>query len=600
MMRTDVRSPTGPCSTDHRCTNVVGLRILLWQLPVPSDPLDLQLLGGWSELQKRVAVVWLLCPASFAVLSGDRKGYPHGPIVLSATDLRQHRWGVLLRHKVRALVGPPVPELLLVAPPVHLQRRGGPQRELVRHPGLEVWRRLQHLPQDAVEPHGRDRHHSSGARAVAELEHHQLLAAHAQLLHNARGQTRVVDARAADLPGNKVPEAVHLHEVVRELLVRGDHRVLAGVGPLVELVLRLEALRDLGPSVRESGRPPIPRLQDLDPLVNRLRGIILEVDDAPECRGDLRPVILVVGLLYIYALPVLLHLGGYQRQKLHASKGEDPAVVVILRRGVAGQSGEAGADERYDELAASKAVLHGLRELIGHPLTDGQQGGLSDHLAKRSHLLPGRLSRKLEQVLLLVEKYVEVGPWQLHLPTHDKGPLHRADPGGLPLGRLLWARMEASEVVTQQPDITRLAVKEVHIRQGIQFGKADLNFVRGTKDKDDQRPLGGSTPAAGKSLHHEQAVSQAPRPRPKAPLAWRKGTVVGQLFVVAIPQFLFLLVGEKSWRLGWPRLWRCWTRTFRDVICQDQLLRHPLVVIQTHERLRLCGPPHGLVLRCEL
>mmetsp|Transcript_22119 Transcript_22119/g.61195 ORF Transcript_22119/g.61195 Transcript_22119/m.61195 type:complete len:233 (-) Transcript_22119:2324-3022(-) len=194
-----------------------------------------------------------------------------------------------LRHEDRALIRPPVPLLLLERPPLHpqvqwpalLNRPGC----VVTEPSLQVQRRLEELPQDVVQIFGGAHHYTCRARAVAQLQHHEILPGETKLCSDSLCQICLVPALKACLPGHDVRIAIALRQVMCELLVRGHDLTHGKIRVfLVRPVILQVTPAQVRSVTREFRGPPLPSLQNLHALEHRPCCVVLDVQDAPETR----------------------------------------------------------------------------------------------------------------------------------------------------------------------------------------------------------------------------------------------------------------------------------------------------------------------------
>mmetsp|Transcript_26574 Transcript_26574/g.76279 ORF Transcript_26574/g.76279 Transcript_26574/m.76279 type:complete len:352 (-) Transcript_26574:1110-2165(-) len=224
---------------DHAVAEARGVHVGLRQLPIAAQPVDLQLVprgqprvvaGGARSSRASGACRLRGLLARRLLLSGllllpQRKGHSHGPVVLFALMDARRGGAELLSHGKRALVGPPMPNLLLIAAVLDLQGSQWASCHVPLEPFFRVGRQVQDLLKHLVQRDHWHRQHARPARAVAELQHDRVLHAQAQLLGDAAGQALVVDAGEPGLLRQQETVARALDDVVGQLLVGGDHGV---------------------------------------------------------------------------------------------------------------------------------------------------------------------------------------------------------------------------------------------------------------------------------------------------------------------------------------------------------------------------------------
>mmetsp|Transcript_78026 Transcript_78026/g.246477 ORF Transcript_78026/g.246477 Transcript_78026/m.246477 type:complete len:208 (-) Transcript_78026:33-656(-) len=153
---------------------------------------------------------------------------------------------------------------------------------MLLEPTLQICRGLQQILEYVVQlADGRD-DDAGGACPIAKLQHDLVVLREAQGLLNLLCEVRPVLSREAGLAGHEVA-VFRLHrDVVRQLLVCGDHVLHVQVCAPLQLVPGLVADLDVGTVVRELRGLPIPRLQHLHAFKHWPGRVVLDVENAPE------------------------------------------------------------------------------------------------------------------------------------------------------------------------------------------------------------------------------------------------------------------------------------------------------------------------------
>mmetsp|Transcript_31833 Transcript_31833/g.86272 ORF Transcript_31833/g.86272 Transcript_31833/m.86272 type:complete len:251 (-) Transcript_31833:375-1127(-) len=206
----------GACGADDALAEVLGLHVGFGQLPVATEPLDLQVLGVQAVTGISLCLLRLL-PAPL-----QRKGNAHCAVESEIIFPGRDRGAPAFHNEAGVLVCPPMP-LLLVKGALYAQLEGRSvlqSLEPLRQPRLQGFWRTQDLFQNIIELIYGHHDNPSGARPVAELEHHVIALADAQSGGDLLLEVPRVATREASLQGHQVLVARELHEVMGELLVR--------------------------------------------------------------------------------------------------------------------------------------------------------------------------------------------------------------------------------------------------------------------------------------------------------------------------------------------------------------------------------------------
>mmetsp|Transcript_100712 Transcript_100712/g.307856 ORF Transcript_100712/g.307856 Transcript_100712/m.307856 type:complete len:314 (-) Transcript_100712:884-1825(-) len=256
-----------------------------------------------------------------------------------------------------------MPRLLLETTVRH---RLVPVPRLLRQPSRQVAGRAQELLEHAVKVCDRCRHDTRATRSVRELQDAHTIVGQPEGLLDGRRQCWRIHLREDLLHGAEVRVAAVDDGVVRQLLVLRQHRTLERV---LQLLLLLEGLLDGSAVARELRGPAVARLQDLDAVLRRRRGVVFQVEDAPEHRGALRRGLGLAGLgLLLLLLQRLLDLCkhacrvcleasgplGVQRAEVHHA----PSVLVVIDVRVAGHPGEQIPKVLVEQRPRSETLAH--------------------------------------------------------------------------------------------------------------------------------------------------------------------------------------------------------------------------------------------------